>query len=254
MSIFFDKIFDNIVYNYIEKRVITTKPVIAIPQMGNDLFRKYMKSKYVNSLERAGALVRWIELDDVEKASRQALDCDGLLLPGGADVNPVMYGEEKSEKCGKPNETRDKAEPKILQKFIDAEKPVLAICRGIQILNVTMDGTLFQDIKAEQKCKHMDFLSRARSIHSVSVEKDSVLYGILKTETAMVNSMHHQAINKIGENLKVAAKSEDGYVEALELENHPFCVGVQWHPEHMSKKSAEQRKIFTAFVEACKNR
>lgn len=228
------------------------KPVIAIPQMGNDLFRKYMKSKYQKSLERAGADVKWIELDDIEKAVAEALSCDGLLLPGGADINPKMYGEEKSEKCGTPNETRDNAEPVIFREFLKTNKPILAICRGIQLINVCNDGTLFQDIKDEQKCKHMDFFSRAGSIHTVSIDKNSMLYGILESDKINVNSMHHQAINKVGEGFIVSAQSEDGFTEAIELQNHPFCIGVQWHPEHMSKKSAEQRKIFSFFVSACK--
>lgn len=228
------------------------KPVIAIPQMGNDLFRKYMKSKYQKSLERAGADVKWIELDDIEKAVSKTLSCDGLLLPGGADINPEMYGEKPTEKCGKPNETRDNAEPVIFREFLKTNKPILAICRGIQLINVCKGGTLFQDIKDEQKCKHMDFFSRAGSIHTVSIDKNSMLYGILESDKVNVNSMHHQAINKVGEGFIVSAQSEDGFTEAIELQNHPFCIGVQWHPEHMSKKSAEQRKIFSFFVSACK--
>lgn len=227
------------------------KPVIAIPQMGNDLFRKYMKSKYTKSLETAGADVKWIELDNIEKAVAQALSCDGLLLPGGADIDPQLYGQKPTEKCGKPNAVRDAAEPAILQAFFKTKKPVLAICRGIQLLNVYKGGTLLQDIKDNQKYKHMDFFSRAGSIHMVSIDKNSILYSILKTENINVNSMHHQAIDKVGAELTVTAKSADGYVEAIELCNYPFCIGVQWHPEHMSKKSAEQRKIFTAFVSAC---
>lgn len=227
------------------------KPVIAIPQMGNDLFRKYMKSKYTKSLETAGADVKWIELDNIEKAVAQALSCDGLLLPGGADIHPQLYGQEPNEKCGKPNAVRDAVEPAILRAFLKTKKPVLAICRGIQLLNVYKGGTLLQDIKDKQQYKHMDFFSRAESIHGVSIDKDSILYSILKTENINVNSMHHQAIDKVGAELTVAAKSADGYIEAIELCNYPFCLGVQWHPEHMSKKSAEQRKIFTAFVSAC---
>ena len=80
--------------------------IIAIPQMGTDLFRKYMKSKYVKSIERAGAKVHWIELDDTKKAVKEALSCDGLLLPGGADIEPALYGREREEKCGKPNKLR----------------------------------------------------------------------------------------------------------------------------------------------------
>ena len=97
----------------------------------------------------------------------------------------------------------------------------------------------------------MDFFSRSRSIHTVSIDNNSILYGILQTEKINVNSMHHQAINRVGEKFQVAAESEDGFPEAIELQNHPFCIGVQWHPEHMSKKSAEQRKIFASFVSAC---
>lgn len=228
--------------------------VIAIPQMGNDLFRKYMKSKYVKSLKRAGADVKWIELDDTESAVKDALSCDGLLLPGGADINPSMYGQLPVKECGKPNEVRDKAEPLILDSFIKTNKPVLAICRGTQLLNVFKGGTLKQDIKNEQKCRHMDFFSRSGSIHSVKIKKETRLFDILDTENTDVNSLHHQVIDKVGSGLYISAESEDGYVEAIELENHPFCIGVQWHPEHMSKKIKLQRKLFNAFVEKAGNR
>ncbi len=223
--------------------------VIAIPQMGNDLFRKYMKSKYAKSLERAGAKVRWIELDDINRAVKDALSCDGLLLPGGADIAPTMYGQTPTRECGKPNEIRDKAEPAILNAFLKNGKPIFAICRGIQLLNVVKGGTLKQDIKSEQTYKHMDFFSRARSIHPVEIEKDSLLFDIVKEEHIDVNSMHHQAIDTVGDGFRVTAKSADGYVEAIELEGYPFCMGVQWHPEHMSQKSEMQRKLFNAFVE-----
>ena len=226
-------------------------PVIAIPQMGNDLFRKYMKSKYVQSLERAGAQALWIELGDMDKAIAAAVNCDGLLLPGGADIAPGMYGQAASEKCGKPNEARDSAEPKILEAFLETGKPVLGICRGVQLLNVYFGGTLLQDIRDRQKYNHSDFFTRAKSAHPVNIEKGSKLYEIFGAEAVEVNSLHHQAIDKIGDGLRLTAKSGDGFVEALELEKYPFCVAVQWHPEHMSKKSAEQRKLFSAFVAAC---
>lgn len=247
MSIFFATII------VIKKIGGVNMPVIAIPQMGNDLFRKYMKSKYVQSLERAGAQTLWIELEDIDKAIETAPGCDGLLLPGGADIDPKLYGQTPSEKCGKPNEIRDAAEPKILEAFLKTGKPILGICRGVQLLNVYMGGTLLQDIKDKQKYNHSDFFTRAKSAHPISIIKNTKLYDILGTETAQVNSLHHQAIDKVGDGLKITAKSADGYIEALELEGHPFCVAVQWHPEHMSKKSDEQRKLFSAFVAACDN-
>ena len=226
--------------------------VIAVPQMGTDLFRKYMKSKYVKSLERAGAAVKWIELEDTQKAVEEALCCDGLLLPGGADIEPSLYGREREEKCGKPNELRDKYEFIIYDAFIKTNKPVLCICRGFQLLNVANGGTLYQDIADIKKCSHSDFLKRSKAIHDVTVNENTKLYEIFgKTQTG-VNSLHHQAVEKVGDNLMISAVSEDGFVEALELENHPFCIGVQWHPEHMSKKDPLQQQLFNAFINSCK--
>lgn len=225
--------------------------VIAIPQMGTDLFRKYMKSKYVKSIERAGATVKWIELDDTEKAIADALSCDGLLLPGGADIEPSLYGREREEKCGKPNELRDKNEFEIFNAFVNTEKPILGICRGFQLINVICGGTLHQDIADIKKCSHSDFLKRAKPIHTVSIKENTKLFKIFNKTEVGVNSLHHQAVQNVGENLTVSAISEDGFVEAIELNNHPFCVAVQWHPEHMSKTDSLQQKLFNEFVKAC---
>ena len=223
---------------------------IAIPQMGTDLFRKYMKSKYVKSIERAGAKVRWIELD--ENAVSNALACDGLLLPGGADIEPSLYGKEREEKCGKPNELRDKYEFHIYNAFIKTKKPVLCICRGFQLLNVTNGGTLYQDIADIKKCSHSDFLKRAKAIHNVTVNEGTALSEIFGNTQVGVNSLHHQAIDEVGKNLVISAVSEDGFVEAIELAEHPFCIGVQWHPEHMSRNDSLQQELFNKFIEKCK--
>ncbi len=226
--------------------------IIAMPQMGNDLFRKYMKSKYVKSLERAGAKVKWIECEDIENHLAELLSCNGLLLPGGADVNPALYGEEKAEKCGKPNDLRDKAEMIILKEFLKTEKPILGICRGCQLINTYFGGKLFQDIKDTQKEKHMDFFSRAKSTHEITLSKKTKLREIFKSNNLRVNSMHHQAIKTVGEGLISSAESSDGFVEAIESTSHPYLLAVQWHPEHMSKKSETQRRLFTDFVNHCK--
>ncbi|MBE6775116.1 MAG: gamma-glutamyl-gamma-aminobutyrate hydrolase family protein [Ruminococcaceae bacterium] len=228
------------------------KTVIAIPQMGTDLFRKYMKGKYVKSLERGGADVKWLEHDDIEKAIAEAMECDGLLLPGGADIEPALYGRERQEKCGKPNELRDRAEFSLYLAFVKTGKPILCICRGFQLLNVINGGTLYQDISEIKKCNHSDFLKRAKAIHSVAVTEDTKLHAIFGRKEFGVNSLHHQAVETVGEGLTVGAESEDGFIEALELTGHPFCLGVQWHPEHMSKKDALQQQLFNEFVKACK--
>ena len=235
---------------------------IAIPQMGNDLFRRYMKGKYVQSLRRSGADVCWIELENPDEAVRLAASCDGLLLPGGADVEPSLYGQTRSDKTGRPNAVRDRAEPKLLAAFLDMGKPVLGICRGVQMMNVSFGGTLFQDIKDKQTYKHSDFFSRARSCHPVEVITGTKLFdcmndaGAWKPGTASakiaVNSIHHQAIDKLGDGLVVSAKSTDGFVEGIELKDYRFCAGVQWHPEHMSARNTAQQALFDAFVKACK--
>ena len=228
------------------------KTVIAIPQMGSGLFRKYMKSKYVERLRRAGAEVRWIELHDEDEMIRQLLECDGLLLPGGADIDPKLYGQAASDRCGKPNALRDAGEMKMLEAFMPTKKPILCICRGVQLLNVFFGGTLYQDIKKLQLRKHSDFRTRKTGTHKVKLLPRTKLSKIFNEELLCVNSLHHQTADQVGPGLTVSAVSEDGFIEGLEVFLHPFCVGVQWHPEHMSKENPRQQKLFDVFVSACK--
>ena len=223
---------------------------IAVPQMGNDLFRKYMKGKYVSSLKRSGAWTVWIETGNAQEAVKQALACDGLLLPGGADVDPGLYGQEREEKTGKPNPQRDYLEPLLIGAFLNAGKPIFCICRGCQVLNVYFGGTLTQDITGLQKYRHMDFLSRARYAHPLKVRDGTLLASCLGAAVIQVNSMHHQAIEQVGEGLIVSGRSADGFVEAVEYPGSGFCLGVQWHPEHMSRRDALQQTLFDRFVEA----
>ncbi len=223
---------------------------IAIPQMGNSLFRKYMKSKYTKSLERAGAASKWIELEDIDQAIEQALACDGLLLPGGADIDPALYGQVPCPQCGKPNVLRDKAEPQILAALLETGKPILGICRGIQMLNVSLGGTLCQDIKPVQKYPHSDFLHRAHTTHPVQLTPGSHLSEIFGESDIPVNSIHHQCVDLPGKGLTICATSPEGFTEGLELSDHPFCIGVQWHPEHMSAHDKKQQALFDAFVAA----
>lgn len=223
------------------------KTVIAMPKMGNDPFRIYMKSKYIFSLWRSGAKVRWIPLDNVEQSIPALLECDGLLMPGGVDIEPERYGQIRSEKCGKSDLQRDEAEWKILQTYLPTKKPILCICRGVQMLNVFHGGTLHQDIPG-----HSDFRSRGTGCHSVHLTPGTKLHQILQTAEVKANSLHHQAADQIGRGLQVAAVSTDGITEALELEGHPFCIGVQWHPEHLSRRFAAHQRIFDAFISACK--
>lgn len=223
------------------------KPVIAMPKLPNDPLRIYMKSKYVFSLWRSGARVRWIGHAQTEANRKALLKCDGLLMPGGVDIEPARYGQKTDEKCGKIDTDRDAAEWWMLEAFLPTQKPVLGICRGIQMLNVFQGGTLHQHIDG-----HSDFKSRGTGCHRVNVVPGSRLESIVKESCLTVNSLHHQAVDALGKDMEVCAVSEDGIVEAVVHTAHPFFLGVQWHPEHMSRADKRQQKIFDVFVNACK--
>ena len=148
---------------------------IAMPRMSADSELTTAQSKYVESLARAGASVRWVELTDPEKAVAEALECAGLLLPGGGDIEPSLFGQERIPACGEPNPLRDAAEPKLLHAFLAAGKPILGICRGIQVLNAFLGGELYQDIKPLEHLPHNDHWAK---IHTVTVRRGTLLAGV----------------------------------------------------------------------------
>lgn len=232
--------------------------------MGSGAFRFYMKQKYVRALHRAGARVMWIEQSMDRKKLREASAlCDGLLLPGGGDIEPTYYGQNRHPATGEPNVLRDFMEPLLFREFLDKEKPILGICRGIQVINVAQGGTLLQDIREEENYPHSDFPHRSSYTHPVVIKNDTLLAKCLKFDHVeitpsghqleiLVNSMHHQVIEKPGRGVIVNAISKDGFIEGIELEHYPFCLGVQWHPEHMVPQNSMQRLLFQSFVEASK--
>lgn len=228
------------------------KPVIGVVDLGGGLFRLYMKNKYLAALRAAGAspvLLPWAE---DEEAARAALaPCEGLLLTGGADLSPTLYGETPRAKCGKPNPQRDTAEPLYLAEALQRKLPVLGICRGCQLLNAALGGSLWQDIgeMPGEHTRHMDFLRRRRAVHTVAPEEGSLLASLSEAPLG-VNSMHHQALRQIAPTLRCTAVSEDGIPEAVEGSQTPFLLGVQWHPEHLVPRDPNAARLFRAFVEA----
>lgn len=226
------------------------KPVIAIPKPGPGLLRSYLAHQFQTTLTAAGAEVRWIDRAEAHTVAQY----DGLLIPGGDDVDPALYGQAKSEQCGKQNPLRDAVDPVVLQTFLPTGKPVLGVCRGMQMLNVHLGGTLHQDIRGLQKLCHQQFPKRRKCVHDVMVAENSLLRKLVGTEVLPVNTVHHQAVDILGNGLRITAESSDGIVEAIELKGHPFCLGVQWHPEFLFRCHTEHRQILVSFVEACRQK
>ena len=222
--------------------------VIAMPRMSTDPEPTVAQSKYIESLARAGAGMRWVELNDPEQAVQDALTCDGLLLPGGGDMDPKFYGQERIPACGEPNLLRDAAEPLLLRAFLAADKPVLGICRGIQVMNAVLGGDLYQDIKPFEHLPHNGHWAK---VHTVTVRRGTLLSRILGQDTVLVNSQHHQAVDRVAPGFTLAALSEDGIVEAIEKPDARFCLGVQWHPEWLSDADPAMQGLFDAFVNSC---
>ena len=178
--------------------------------------------------------------------------CGGFLLSGGHDVSPAVYREERKPWCGPCCEARDEMEQYILRKAVEADRSVLGICRGIQLMNVCYDGTLYQDLKTEYgTCiNHRIEPSYDKTVHMNTIQKDTPLYDILGKEHIRVNSYHHQGILKLAEALQPMAVAPDGLIESVWLPEKAFVWGVQWHPEYDYQKNVASQQIFQAFVQA----
>jgi putative glutamine amidotransferase len=178
---------------------------------------------------------------------------DGLILTGGGDVHPRYYGETPIDDLDDLDERRDQAEISLTQWAIDARIPYLAICRGIQVMNVALGGSLYQDIaSAYPGAVEHDNRDDAHDklAHSVTLDPQSRMSELLDERDLQVNSRHHQAIKQLAPILSPAAWSEDDLIEAVELRGHPFALGVQWHPEALLDRT-ESLTLFRSLIEAC---
>ena len=215
-----------------------------------------MIAPYLNALTDSGAtcfVLHWTE--DPEKISGYISDCDGFLFPGGNDVDPALYGEDRIPECGDPREDRDRFEMTLLQSAVSSGKPILGICRGFQIMNVFFGGTLWQDIPSQMSDAVPHPLTEFNQIpvrrHSVRITPGTHLAGILGPGSLFINSAHHQGVNRLASGLTPCAVAEDGLIEAFEKQDHPFCLAVQWHPEWLWPEE-DSRKLFHSFTEACR--
>ncbi len=233
------------------------KPVIGItPLYDVQKSSIWMLPGYMDGIAQAGGVPVILPLNaddtDIERLFRVI---DGLLLTGGQDVDPALYGEEKDEKCGEVCSMRDILEKKLFQKAMSIDLPVFGICRGLQFINAVMGGTLYQDLPAQFASpnaeNHKQTASRDIHTHKVTLVQSSPLYALLEAEKLSVNSFHHQGIRTLAPGMLPSAISEDGLVEAIYAPHKSFVQAVQWHPECCLETDEPSRKIFRAFVNAC---
>ncbi len=177
---------------------------------------------------------------------------DGVVLTGGPDVHPGFYGEEPLPGLGNVDEDLDRMELELAGAVMERDMPLFAVCRGIQVLNVALGGTLIQDISSqvEGAINHVQLAPKTVTTHEVRVERGSMLSGILGSGAIRVNGKHHQAIKEVAPGLRIAARARDQVIEAVEWPERRFVLGVQWHPEGTWRKDTPSKKLFQALVRA----
>ncbi len=227
-----------------------TKPTIGVTRCSK-------LEDYLASVEKSGGRPRVLEVTDSPR--KVVGEIDGLLLTGGGDVDPVLYGEERHPSVEDAEPGRDEFEIDMARRAMDADLPILAICRGAQVLNVAAGGTLVQDIPSAVESELPHTVSEpTHEAHDVAVSPGSRLQqalgdAISSSHTCRVNSRHHQSVGRIGKELASSATAPDGVIEAIEGPEKDFCIGVQWHPENFWR-TGEFKGLFDSFVESARRR
>ncbi|MHA7964304.1 gamma-glutamyl-gamma-aminobutyrate hydrolase family protein [Paenibacillus sp. CAU 1782] len=233
------------------------KPIIGVlPLYDREKDSYWMLPGYMKAIEAAGGIPVMLPMvsDELDiKALSESFD--GFLFTGGHDINPLLYGEEMDAVCGELCRERDVLEQALFQHVVKLDKPAFGICRGLQLFNVLLGGTLYQDLPtgraAESNVEHQQRPPYSVPVHSVTIHKNSLLYRLLEKETIEVNSYHHQAIKALAPVLQASALSEDGLVEAVEMPGKTFLFAVQWHPEFNFTEDDDSMKMFRHFVASC---
>lgn len=217
-----------------------------------------MSQRYIQTLTNAGALPWLIPLVDDETLRGIYESVDAVFLPGGADIDPASYGTVPHAMCDKTDRDRDRVELALARWAIADGKPVLGVCRGMQLVNVAMGGSLYQDLTTQlpNSIKHDYFPfggsghTRDYLAHDVRIAPDSRLARLFGGGPVKVNSMHHQGVREVAGGLVPTAHAPDGLVEALEGVGPAYLVAVQWHPEALTERDGATRRLFAEFVEA----
>ncbi len=228
------------------------KPIIGIiPLFDEEKDSLWMLPGYMDGITEAGGIPIMLPLTSDAGTIRELLDkIQGILLTGGHDVNPALYGEKPVSECGAPCNERDAMEWEMLTQALRKDMPVLGICRGIQFLNVFLGGTLYQDLPTQHPSgtEHHQKPPYNVPVHEVNITENSCLYRLIDKKTLAVNSYHHQAIKNMADVLEAMAISEDGITEAVRMKEKAFVWAFQWHPEFSHETDPCSRLIFREFV------
>lgn len=221
---------------------------------GPDLLGGALSDDYTQGVEAAGGtpvVIPYLESD--ETAQLLAERIDGLVLPGGPDIDPLTFGEEPQIGLGEVFPERDRLEFLLIQHMMEMGKPILGICRGMQVLNAALGGTLYQDLAHEWhgRIQHSQRAARNHLSHTVRVDPDSQLATLLSGQSVVrTNSFHHQAVRDVAPGFAAVAWDEEGLIEGIESTNHPFVLAVQWHPENLWRTTPLFLGLFKGLVEA----
>ena len=231
------------------------RPVIGISAVISSDEKAYtQRAAYAQAIWGAGGEAILLPCNPDKSNVKQIVNMlDGLLAPGGHDIDPALYGEEITEECGRISLFEDEYDMELVKEAVKQGKPVMGICRGMQVINALYGGTLYQDIPTQysEEIFHTRLHPMEENFHTVTIEKESYLAKVMgETEDVKVNTSHHQAVKDVAKGFKVTAKAPDGIIEAIENEDASVLC-VQWHPERLQDMEIYQ-KLMKDFVERCK--
>ena len=215
--------------------------------------RIYVNKDYVDAVNKAGGVPLLLPpVEDAETVCRYVRLCDGFILSGGGDINPALDGEIPHPKLEEFHSTLDRSQWLLTQEILRADKPLLAVCRGVQLLNVVQGGSLWQDVSAidHPVMLHSQFSPRGDLFHPVDIAQDSILHRLFG-DKLVVNSFHHQCLKDPGKGLEITATAPDGIIEAVEMPDHRFVIGIQGHPEMLLTASDTMLPLFRQLMLAC---
>ena len=240
---------------------MSTFPLIGVSMsitVGTAPERAYVNSTYLNAIQQAGGVPVALPAQLSPRSwERLAAELDGLLLTGGGDIDPALFGEAPHPTLYDVAPIRDSFEATAARWALERGVPLLCVCRGVQVLNVALGGSLYQDVATDPgtQLEHSQKGPRNEPSHKVTVTPGSRLAEVMGADEVEVNSMHHQAIKRLGDGLRDVAWAPDGIIEGVEMPgDERFVVGVQWHPEELVGRDQAARNLFDAVVEAARRR